>query len=61
MNEWSLVDSNDAREPRPKLTRSHRYNSASSTAGKAGQDSLVINGAIAELVTMTDRRIGNVA
>jgi len=29
--------------------------------GKAREGSLVINGAIAELVTMTDRLIGNVA
>ena len=39
-----------------------RYKSSSSTgAGIAGQASLVINGAIADLVAMTDRVIGNVA
>jgi len=60
-SDWSLVDSkNDAREP--KLIGSRRYNSASSTGtGIAGQASLVINGAIADLVAMTERVMGNVA
>ena len=39
-----------------------QYNSASSTGtGIAGQASLVINGAIADLVAMTERVMGNVA
>jgi len=44
----------------PKSPGPSRYKSTSSHAGKAGQDSLVINGAIADLVAMTKWEMENV-